>query len=122
MKRKIVFIILCVLFMLEIFYLQVSREPTVNNVITSSNKQGYDADLTITANKIFIINQDKLEEQLIQQILDNDFKNVQMSYDLLGYPNKITITVYTNDLTKYLGIPAFHITYENNSLKNHPHG
>lgn len=113
MKRKIVFIILCVLFMLEIFYLQISREPTVNNVITNSNLQGYDADLTITANKIFIFNQDKLEEQLIQQTLDNDFKNMQMSYDLLGYPDKLTITVYTNTLTKLLDIPAFEISYEN---------
>lgn len=111
MKRKIVLIILCLLFILAIFYLQFSRKPTVNNSITSSDSEGYDATLTITMNKIIIFDRKKAEQTLIKQILDNDFKNMQFSYDVMGYPDELTVTVYTNNFTKYWGIPAFHFRY-----------
>lgn len=115
MKRKIVLIILCLLFTLEIFYLQVSREPTVNNVITTSDSEGYEATLTITMNKIVIFNREKTEQTLITQILDNDFKNIQFSYDLMGYPDELTVTVYANNFTKYWSIPAFRFRYSPNN-------
>lgn len=111
MKRKIVFIILCVLFMLEIFYLQVSREPTVNNIITSSDSKGYDACLTIIANKLVILDQEQLQQDLTNHIINNDFENMLFSYDVIGYPEECTVTVYANDWTKKLGIPAFTFRY-----------
>lgn len=115
MKRKIVLTILCVIFLLEIFYLQFSREPTVLSSVTTSDSKGYDAALTITMNKIVIFNLEETKQDLINQILDNEFKNMQFSYDVMGYPDKWIITVYTNKLTKYLDIPAFHITYESDT-------
>lgn len=111
MKRKIVLIILCLLFALTFFYLQISRQPTVNNIITNSDSEGYEATLTITMNKIVIFNRKKTEQALINQIVDNDFKNMKFSYDLMGYPEELTVTVYTNNFTKYWGIPAFHFRY-----------
>lgn len=114
MKRKIVLIILCLLFTLGIFYLQFSRKPTVNNVITYSNSAGYDARLIITANKIVIFDRVRLEQDLINHIVNNDFENMLFSYDIMGYPKECTVTVYTNDLTKKLGIPAFTFRYAPN--------
>lgn len=114
MKRKIVFIILCLLFVFEIFYLQISRKPTVENIITNSDTAGYNACLTITANKIVIFDEDKLEQDLINHILNNDFENMLFSYDVMGYPEECTVTVYANDWTKKLGIPAFTFRYAPN--------
>lgn len=115
MKRKILLIVLCILFVLEIFYLQVSREPTVSNVVTCSDSNGYEATLTITMNKIVIFDEKKTEQDLINQIVDNEFKNMQFSYDLMGYPEEVTVTVYTNNFTKNLGIPAFCFRYAPNN-------
>lgn len=111
MRKKIVFIVLCVLFLCEIFYLQVSCEPTLNSTITHNDSDGYDADLTITMNKILIFNQEKTELDLINRIMDNEFENMQFSYDAMGYPEEIKVTVYTNSFTRKLGIPAFQFRY-----------
>lgn len=111
MKRKILLIIICILFVLEILYLQFYQEPTVNGTITSSDSEGYEATLTITMNKIIILNREKTEQTLITKILDNDFENMKFSYDVMGYPRQWTVTVYTNNLTKHWGIPAFYFRY-----------
>ena len=104
MKRKIVLI---VLFILIFLYLQLGFEPYVNNAITSSASNGYELNLTITMNKIVIFNRQKVEQDLINHILNNDFKNMQFSYDIMGYPQEISVIVYTNSLTKYLRLPDF---------------
>lgn len=111
MRRKIVLIILYVLFALGIFYLQVSREPTVCNTVTSSDHTGYHACLTITANKLVIFDRNKLQQELINHIVNNDFENILFSYDVMGAPTECTVTVYTNKWTKKLGIPAFTFRY-----------
>ena len=116
MKKKKIFVILLTVCIAVFLFLQYSLSPTINNIHTETTSHGYHAYLTITANKIFIFNQDKLEKQLIQQVLDNDFKNMQMSYDLLGYPEELTITVYTNRITKFFGCPAFQIRYSPETL------
>lgn len=111
MRKKIVLIILCILFGLTILYLQFGLGPTVNNAITTSDSEGYQANLTITMNQIVIWNEEKTQQDLIEQILANEFKNMQFSYDIMGYPEEITVTVYTNSFTKKLGIPAFEFEY-----------
>lgn len=111
MKKKIQIICLCLLFILGFFYLQVSREPTINNAITNSDPNGYVANLTITANKLIIFDQNKLQNDLINRIQNNDFENMLFSYDVMGYPRECTVTVYSNKLTKKLGIPAFTFRY-----------
>ncbi len=111
MKRKVFLIILCLSFALGIFYLQFSRKPTVNNIVTNADSSGYAASLTITANKLVILDQNKFQQALINHILDNDFKNMMFSYDVMGYANEYTVTVHTNALTKKLGVSAFTFRY-----------
>lgn len=108
MKKRILFIILCIL---GILYLQFGQSPTLIHTTTTSNAQGYEAILTVTANKLLILNQEKMADNLVQHAIENDFEPLQLSYDLLGYPNELTITVYANALTEYFDIPAFHISY-----------
>lgn len=111
MKRKILLIILCVLLVAGIFYLQISREPTVNNFITTSAAEGYQAALTITMNKIMILDREKTEQDLVNRILENNFANMQFSYDVMGYPKEFSVTVYANDVAKHIGRPAFEFEY-----------
>lgn len=111
MKRKKLWIILCILSMAGIFYLQFSRNATVCNYITTGTSGDYEASMTVTMHKLVIFNQAKTEENLINRIVNNDFKNMQFSYDVMGYPNEVTVTVYANNLTKKLGIPAFCFRY-----------
>ena len=112
MKRKIFPIILCLSFALGFFYLQFSRKPTVDSIVTNADSSGYTATLTITANKLFIADQCKVQQILINHIVENDFKNMLFSYDVMGYANEYTVTVYTNAWTKKLGISAFTFRYE----------
>ena len=111
MKRKLFITILCLSFVLAFFYLQFSRKPTVDNVVTNSDTSGYTATLTITANKLFIVNKHKLQQVLTNHILNNDFKNIMFSYDVMGYANEYTVTVHTNAWTKKLGVSAFTFRY-----------
>lgn len=111
MKRKIFLIILCLLFVLGFFYLQLSRKPTVDNIVTNADSSGYTATLTITANKLFIEDQSRLQQVLINHILNNDFENMLFSYDVMGYAKEYTVTVHTNAWTKKLGLSAFTFKY-----------
>lgn len=111
MKQKIFLIILCLSFLLGFFYLQFSRKPTVDNVVTNADISGYTATLTITVNKLFIVDKHRLQQVLTNHILNNDFENMMFSYDVMGYPKECTVTVYTNNWVKKLGIPAFTFRY-----------
>ena len=111
MKRKIFLTILYLSFALGFFYLQFSRKPTVISVVTNADSSGYAASLTITANKLFIADRSKLQQILINHILDNDFKNMMFSYDVIGYANEYSVTVHTNAWTKKLGLSPFTFRY-----------
>ena len=108
MKRKLILIILSIL---SCLYLQFGQTPYVNHVITNNTADGYEAMLTITMNKLVLLCPKSTEQDLIRRIYDNGFENIQFSYDLMGYPRNIRVTVYTNILTKYLELPAFQFSY-----------
>ena len=80
---------------------------TVNSITTESNPLGYTASVTITANKLIILNKRKYEDFLLQRVKDNELPNMKLSYDMMGEPNELTITVYANILTKLLCVPSF---------------
>lgn len=116
MKKKILLIVLCVVGVTGILYLQFGRKAVINNVLTKTNPQGYELSMSITSNKLLIVNREKLAKQLVKQVLENDFENMKMSYDVHGYPDEVTITVYANQVCKYWGSPAFQFQYDVNSL------
>ena len=107
MRRKIVFIVLCALVIAGLFYLQCGREMTVNHITTERNPKGYSASVTITANKLVIINKKKYEKDLLQRVENNELPNMKLSYDAMGYPDELTITVYANVLMRALRISTF---------------
>ena len=108
MKRKI---FLIVIFVLLIVYLQFGRPATVTHSTTSRDSSGYTMTLSVTMNQLKIISKEVITTNLIQHIADNSFKNIMFSYDELGYPNKLTVTVYTNRFMEFLNLPAFKFHY-----------
>lgn len=111
MRKKIVFTSLILLFLTAALCFQFSQPPTVSSAITNQSSDGYCSELTIIANKLIIFNKDILQTDLIEHIVNNDFQNMLFSYDVMGYPKEYIVTVYTNDLAKKLGIPAFTFRY-----------
>lgn len=52
------------------------------------------------ANKLFILDKEEFAEQMIERCIDNDFREIKFSYDLTGYPDRIEITVYLNEINR----------------------
>ena len=107
MKKRILIITICaILCLVGIIYLQCGRPVTVHSAVTSSDPEGYDVSLVVTANKLFIPDRREFAKRIVQMAAKNQFDDMYLSYDFPGYPDTITVKVYTNSLTKALGSPA----------------
>lgn len=69
-------------------YLQFGREEMIVNTRIDSFEGGYDEEVCIVANKVFIWDKERYAEELVERIIQNEFKNVRFSYDIVGYPKK----------------------------------
>lgn len=69
-------------------------------------------DITIIANRLYIRDKEKFAEQMLQRCVDNSFHGVRFSYDMNGYPNELSISVYMNHTMWKLKKRAFQIWYE----------
>ena len=72
-------------FILIILYLQYGRNPVVNHSMINQNAGGYEANLTITVNKLFILSKKQLSKSLMQRIQENDFDNMHKTVDNLTF-------------------------------------
>lgn len=106
LKKLLIFSLILIL-----LYLQYGRTPVVNHSITNKHADGYETTLTITVNKLFVLCKKQLAKSLIQKTQENLFDNMHFSYDILGYPNQVTMIIYANRLTYALNLPAFTFKY-----------
>lgn len=114
MKKTLLCICIGIFLLSTFVYLQFGRQPSLNHSTNNQNGSNYDLSLSITLNRIFLLDKTSTEKALIQQIESNTFPGVLFSYDILGKPQTVTCTVYTNTLTHKLGIPAFQFKYTRN--------
>lgn len=99
------------LLLLGILYLQFGRAPYINVSTIKKHTDGYVLELTITTNKLFIIDKDLYAKSLIEKVLENDFKNMKFPYDELGHPKELRIKVYTNSISRLYDASSFEIHY-----------
>ena len=111
MKKQLLFIVITLFILTGLLYLQFGREPVVNHSMILENSDTYDLSLTITLNRLIILNRKNVEDSLIQKIFNNNFENMYFSYDVHGMPRKICVTVYVNALTYMLNLSAFEFQY-----------
>jgi len=99
-KRNGIWVLLiCII--LSLAYLQFGRDVRVVSSMINSSDHYYEQKLTIVANKLFILDKDKFAEEMIERCIDNDFHEMKFSYDLNGYPDRIEITVYLNEINRW---------------------
>ena len=81
-------------------YLQYGRDVKVISTMNTALGNCYEMDLTVAANRLFIIDQEQFAEELIDRCIVNDFHEEKFSYDVMGYPNRLRIKVYLNKVSK----------------------
>ena len=76
MKRKLLLGILCILSIISIFYISISRNPTVSSFVTNVDSIGYDANLTVIMSSWHISDEEKTKNTLIEQLIKNNRFNL----------------------------------------------
>lgn len=100
MKKKNRIWCFLIFILLSLGYLQFGRDVKLISSMVSSSDHYYEQKLTIVANKLFIWDKDKFAKIMMQRCMTNDFREMKFSYDLNGYPNRIEITVYLNEIDR----------------------
>lgn len=112
MKKCRVAIISVFCLIVGILYLQFGRDVKVVSSMNSSSGDYYEMNLTVVANRLIIIDKNKFAENLKYRCMENNFREIKFSYDILGYPDRIKIKVYTNELSKQICRESFTVCYE----------
>jgi hypothetical protein len=122
MKRKLLIGFAVILIVLLFLF---CSQPTLHSVITSQSAETYTMSLDVVLNQPFVWNKAKITNQLLERIVHNQFQNMQFSYDELGYPSELAVTVYANSFSRRRGKPAFSFRYMQEeistyNIKEHP--
>lgn len=100
MKRRIVAMAVIICMTIGFLYLQYGRDVNVTSSMNLSSDNYYEMELTVVANKLFIIDKQRFAEEMIERCIDNNFHDIKFSYDMMGYPNRLQINVYLNEFSK----------------------
>lgn len=100
MKKCRVAIISVFCLIVGILYLQFGRDVKVVSSMNSSSGDYYEMNLTVVANRLFIIDKERFAEDLIHRCIANTFHEIKFSYDIMGFPDRLTVKVYLNEISK----------------------
>lgn len=100
MKRRIVAMAVIICTTIGFLYLQYGRDVNVTSSMNLSSDNYYEMELTVVANKLFIIDKQRFAEEMIERCIDNNFHDIKFSYDMMGYPNRLQFNVYLNEFSK----------------------
>ena len=79
-----------------------ANEKIEMDIISSDNTTAdnwYELDLSVIVDKDIVSDKNACSEEIIQHILANDFHSTRFSFDISGYPNEVTVDVYTSKKT-----------------------
>lgn len=95
MKTKcIVFLTLLILVILGCG-IDTTQSDIPDCVVSNTFNDEYS--LTIIANREKIEDKELLAKELVEMVRNNDFKTILFSYDEVGYPTRLEMTVYLNE-------------------------
>ena len=77
--------------------------------ITSEN--WYELDIDVIVNEKIASAKDACSKEIIQHILDNDFQSAYFSFDLSGYPNEISVDIFTSKKNFEKNIKSYSFRY-----------
>ena len=87
----------------------VEMDVLSSHSITSAN--WYELNIDVIADKDAVLDIDACSNEIIQHILDNDFHSTHFSYDLSGYPNEVSVDVFTSERNFKKGKTAYSFDY-----------
>ena len=119
MKKRFITVFVFIGIFTTLIYLQYGRDVKVESSVLNCSSEFSEQRLTIIANKLFVSNKEKFAEEIIERCTDNTFREVRFSYDITGYPNRICISVYPNELSRKLGDNHFTILYQAGTENNY---
>lgn len=97
-----------------VMMLGCSKEYTEMDVITSRSitaDNWYELDVSIIVDESIAADKDICSNEIIQHILSNDFHSTRFSFDISGYPNKLTVNVFTSEKNIQKGEKAYSFEY-----------
>ena len=97
MKKRVRAILIGII-VIAFVYLQWGRDVKACDSCIRKNEDYCSEDITIIANKIWIINKEKFAHDMVQKSIDNSFK-------------ELCVTVYTNNLRYWWGESDFIIRF-----------
>lgn len=115
MKKQCVVMSIVVCVIIIFVYLQYGREEKVVSSMANTSDSYYEQEFSVVANKLFIWDKEKYAKKLIEKALENEYKNVRFSYDIVGYPNEVNISVYYSEWSYRHECPRFRISYSGKS-------
>lgn len=91
-----------------------TKEPVEMDVLSSHSATSgnwYELNIDVIADKDTVSDRDACSNEIIQHVLDNDFHSTRFSYDLSGYPNEVTVDVFTSEKNFKKGKTAYSFDY-----------
>lgn len=111
MKKRVAIVSVLVFIFGFMIYLQYGREERVVNTVFDASETSYEQRFGVIVNKLFIGDKEQYTETLIEKAIQNQYQNSRFSYDVMGYPKEIEITVYKNVWNYNHGGKEFRILY-----------
>ena len=110
-----------------------ANEKIEMDIISSNNTTAdnwYELDLSVIVDKDIVSDKKACSEEIIQHILANDFHSTRFSFDISGYPNEVTVDVYTSEKNIQNNIKEYSFSYvtkfntqnvgKQNNIKDNP--
>lgn len=112
MKKRILQTITVVFALLVVLiYLQYGRKEEVINSFSSSSAGVREEELTVVANRLFVVDKKEYGKELIKKALTDSLGRFCFSWDI-AYPHSIEMNVYLNKTDKQNGKLAFTVVYQ----------
>lgn len=109
MKKQCVVVSIVVCVIIIFVYLQYGREEKVVSSMANTSDSYYEQEFSVVVNKLFIWDKEKYAKRLVEKTLENEYENVRFSYDIMGYPNEISIEVWRDGYCYQQGKRMFSI-------------
>lgn len=91
-----------------------SKEYIEMDILSSNNTTSgnwYELDIDVIADKDDVSDKEACSREIIQHILDNDFHSTRFSFDINGYPNNVSVDVFTSEKNAQKGKKAYSFEY-----------
>lgn len=88
-----------------------SVEMDVLSSHSATSANWYELNINVIADKDTVLDKDACSNEIIQHVIDNDFQSTRFSYDLSGYPNEVTVDVFTSEKDFKKGKTAYSFDY-----------